>query len=321
MYAGRVPCFLPRNISKVEKRKRTGYTRRHRQHKKLNETYCLWLNRRPKVQRQNSTKEFYFRFKHRKSKRPASESVKNKRAKRLCLEPGYDEGMSGAKKQNFEPVITKHKAQNRTDKKLNRDLQGQTTGKTHKRHIQRTLDRKNSEISSKEVEKSRQNEKNVTKVLRISLIDCFANGLHTKQNSGGYPFQTTSTPKPARRPNNSHEVPISHITPRIPTSLSPSVPTSYFVPKVKKSYVTTTFPKSDIAHRVSSWNITPPESAESCTEDERSIINEEKELARDKFRYRTTDITSKRDAAKIVYKPLFSNKPRFWKSVVVENDS
>ena len=57
------------------------------------------------------------------------------------------------KKQSFEPVNTKRKAQNRTDKKRNRDLQGQTTGKTHKHHIQRTLDGKNSEISSKEVEK------------------------------------------------------------------------------------------------------------------------------------------------------------------------
>ena len=326
MYAGRVPCFLPRNLNKVDKKKRVRATKRQRQCKKLDETYSLWMKRgRHKVKEPNSTKEFFFRLKHRNIKRVASGSIENNRVKRLRLGSEHDESevMSGvrtrkcsAKVQSFEPVNVKRKARDRNDKKLHRNLQKQSTGKMD--GIERTLACKNSDFSSVQVGRSRQNEKKLTEDVKVSLIDCFANGLHTKKNSSLGPFQTTSTPKANRTPTYSHEVSISHINPGIPTSDSRRIPTSYTTSKITRSYVTSTFSKSN--PRVPPFNITPPESAESCTEDERTIFSEEKEFTRGRLRHYKTDVTSKRDAEKIVYKPLFSNKPRFCKSVVVEND-
>lgn len=334
MYAGRVPCFLPRNLNKIDKKKRVRGTKRQKQCKKLDETYSLWMRRRHKVKEPNSTKEFFFRFKHRNIKREASGSIENNRVKRLRLGSEHDESevisavkthKCSGKIQSFEPVNVKRKARDRSNEKLNRNLQEQSTGKMDS--IKRTLACKNSDINSVQVGRSRQNEKKLAEDVKVSLIDCFANGLHTKKNSTRGPFQTTSTPKANRAPTYSHHVSISHINPGIPTSDSrrvptsyttPRVPTSYTTPRVTTSYVTSTFSKSN--PRVPPFNITPPESAESCTEDERTIFSEEKKFARGRLRHCKTDITSKRDAEKIVYKPLFSNKPRFWKSVVVEND-
>ena len=139
------------------------------------------------------------------------------------------------------------------------------------------------------------------KALRVSLMDCFTNGLHARQNFTRGAFQTTSTPKAVRVPTKS----TSDITPRVPTSdITPRVPKSQIIPRVPTSH------------------ITPPQSEASCTEDESSGFTQEKEFERNTFRAGSKEEKNrKRTVEGIVYKPLFSNKPRLWKSVVAENDS
>ncbi len=139
------------------------------------------------------------------------------------------------------------------------------------------------------------------KALRVSLMDCFANGLHARQNLTRGAFQTTSTPKAVRVPT------------KLTFDITSRVPTSDITPRV---------PKSQITPRVPTSHITPPQSEVSCTEDESSGFTQEEEFERNTFRAGSKEKKkSKRTVEGIVYKPLFSNKPRLWKSVVVENNS
>lgn len=190
--------------------------------------------------------------------------------------------------------------------------------------------RKYPSENSRQVRSPTSNKEKCTRELRVSLMDCFANLLHTRQNLSRGSFQTTSTPRAIRVPTKSQEVPTFPITPRVPTlhmtprvltsHTIPKVPTSAITPRVPTSHITAKVPKLHITPRMPTSTITPPESEVSCTEDESSVFTQKEEFEKDKFRGSSKENNEKATEG-IVYKPLFSNKPRLWKSVVVENDS
>ncbi|CAB3985866.1 Hypothetical predicted protein [Paramuricea clavata] len=184
--------------------------------------------------------------------------------------------------------------------------------------------RKYPSENSRQVRSPTSNKEKCTRELRVSLMDCFANLLHTRQNLSRGFFQTTSTPRAIRVPTKSQEVPTSPITPRVPTlHMTPRVLTSHTIPKVPTSAITPRVPTSHITAKVPKLHITPrmptaitpPE-----TEDESSFFTQKEQFEKDKFRGSSKENNEKATEG-IVYKPLFSNKPRLWKSVVVENDS
>ena len=199
-------------------------------------------------------------------------------------------------------------------------------------------------MNLKQSRRSINSEGMFAKTLRVSLIDCFSSGLQARQTLNQVSFQPTSTPKPARVKSSSQEAPFSDTTrmvsalSTIPTSKANSeVSTSHSARKVTPYPIISKAAKSHIISRVATSNITPevqksgalqvpssimtpPESEASCPEDENFTKREK--FKRNKF-WGSSKASSKseRTLETIVYRPLFSSKPRPWKSVVVENDS
>ena len=200
-------------------------------------------------------------------------------------------------------------------------------------------------MNLKQSRRSINSEDMFAKTLRVSLIDCFSSGLQAKQTLNQVSFQPTSTPKPARVKSSSQEAPFSatirtvSASSTIPTSQANSkvstshtarkvtpypiiskAPKSHIMSRVPTSDITPGVRKSHISSKIPSSMMTPPESEASCPEDENFTKREK--FKRNKF-WGSSKASSKseRTLETIVYRPLFSSKPRPWKSVVVENAS
>ena len=456
-----MPCFLKRNIKKVDRNKRGRLVRLTKRKKKA-EYLSEWRYKKPAGTNANASKVFYFRYKHKNAKRPASERIDNGQAKRLCLEPvndkalaneratkrvvetpglesanarghlasekiGYDQTKKLCLKPESNEAVVIANSQPTFSKLLNeeKEIWGKKSESRHRLHVEnnhpqaRSSFKKFQETSNecfypnvdKQATTGKNNQKNTfhkeqlpkngsygernraktrsssrewggktnqknfnsdsnqsrnfreasgeeeqsgifkrnlagkslskntrkviteeksAKTLRVSLVDCFADGLHARENSTDGIFHATSTPKAMRVPTNSRSsstAPTSHITPRVPTSdITPKVRTfdrsARLRPRMPASDITPRDLKSEMTSMLPSSQMTPPASEVSCTEDEGSMFTREAAFGKNKLRGGlNTKNRSKKNYQKVTYTALFPNKPRPWKSVVVENDS
>jgi hypothetical protein len=381
---------LKRNIKKVDQNKRGRFVRSTKRKKRTNSEYLsLWHHRKP-AKNPNATKEFYFRYKPKNAKRPASGTIENGRAKRFCFEARGSkadrsedlahktsrsksvnarrhlrpfEVSQGTGNESFDRKQTKTAtdARKNSSPKIRAPTDG-PYGRPRKRLLSKGCMNHgnfNSDVTESESipedpnrqeeqsgiikrnlagKSANENTRNVinkdvrVKVLKVSLTQCFANGLRARENFTQGSFLATSTPKAIRVPTrNSQDVPISrktskattsHISPRVLTSdITSKGPTSDRSSRLPISDITPRVLKSQMAPTLQSSQITPPESEASCTEEERSMSTRDVEFGRHDLRRGLSGKNKKKKTCKeIKYKPLFSNKPRQWMSVVVEND-
>ena len=359
MYSGRIPCFLPRNINGAVDKSRRQYNKRKRakraqtyslwQNKKpktQKATKEFYFRKRRSNTKHSPAQKTVGKsdtkideacgkilcLRTLNCKRPASGGIGQHQTKRLCLEFERKAQRNVKSDGSFDAISTEKIYSSDSHVKdifIDTDQTTVDILNDQNKCYQRTQSffKKFKANNKKDPQSDSSDSQDICKpfsdprvekikLLRVSLEDCFAQGLHDKQKL----CQTTSTPKAMKV----KLLPSSHVasslhTPRPPPSrvltsdTSPKVPTSYVTPGLPSSHTTQRKVTSKSTPRVPSSHITPPQSDFSSTENESSSFTKKKRTVGEKR-------ILEKSAGNKTYKPLFSNKPRLWKSVVVEND-